>query len=334
MLDIIIPTYKNQEGLKNTLRSINQSLLNYFKITVIDDCSGETFDEIVKEFPFVDIYALSKNSGPGIVRQYGIFNTKEPYIMFIDTGDLLISNELQETVLQEINNNPEAFLFSWPHKFESDGTISAEVHNRMHGRIYNRKFIEDYAISFCPNGSYANEDIGFNRQCKLILRQLNDNDKYYKVYQEPLILWTVNENSLTKKNRREFSFKMQNIGLAENEIYLFRVAKYNKIDENFLIDEANEIIAAMHYNVLQTSEVRPEFLNDSWYGAKLFYDNIFKAYEKNNALSLQVCFSRNIKRIRENKLKGKWKKNLPVNIRRFFNDLKQYEQVPEWYKGE
>lgn len=271
------------------------------------------------------MHALSDNSGPGVVRQYGIFNTKEPYLMFIDTGDLLISNELQETVLQEISNNPEVLLFSWPHKFESDGTISTEVHNRMHGRVYKRKFIEDYAISFCPAGSYANEDIGFNRQCKLVLKQLDNNDKYYKIYQEPLILWTVSENSLTKKNKGEFSFKKQNIGLAENEIYLFRVAKYNKIDERLLIDEANEIIAAMHYNLLQTSEVRPEFLNESWFGAKLFYDNVFKEYEKNNAMSLQVCFSRNIKRIRKNKLEGKWKKNLPVNIRRFFSDLKNYE---------
>ena len=88
----------------------------------------------------------------------------------------------------------------------------------------------------------------------------------------------------------------------------------------------------MHYNILKTSEIRPEFLQDAWDGAKLFYDTIFSQYETNKFSSLQVCFSNNIKRIRANRNKGLWKKDLPVNIRRFFADLKLYNQVPDWYK--
>ena len=329
MLDIIIPTYKDQEGLRATLNSINLQLLDQITVTVVDDNSNEDYSKLIEQFPFINLITFQKNSGPGIARQYGIINTNEPFLMFIDTGDLFISNEIQVKVLEELYKNPEENLFSWPHIQEKGNKISKEIHNRLHGRVYSRTFLKKYLISFAPEGSYANEDIGFNRCCKIILKSLN---KEYKIYDDPLILWTTNENSLTSKNNGEFSYKNQNLGLAKNEIYLFYIAKINKVSEELLADEANEIIAAMHYNILKTSEIRPEFLQDAWDGAKLFYDTIFSQYETNKFSSLQVCFSNNIKRIRANRNKGLWKKDLPVNIRRFFADLKLYNQVPDWYK--
>ena len=90
----------------------------------------------------------------------------------------------------------------------------------------------------------------------------------------------------------------------------------------------------MYYNLLETSEMRPEFLQNSWQGVKLFYDTIFQNYENNKFSSLQLYFSSIIKKVRKNKLNGKWKKDLPVNINQFFKDLKEYQEVPQWYKGE
>lgn len=334
MLDIVIPTYKNKQGLINTLSSINQSLLEHLSITVIDDGSNEDYSDIQKQFSFVNFLYLKINSGPGVAREYGIINTKQPYIMFIDTGDLFISDKIQEEVLEELNKNPTVYLFQWQHIYETTGLPQKDNNSRMHAKVYSRNFINKYQISFCPEGSYANEDIGFNRYCKIILKSLNNNDKYFKKYDKPLILWTVDENSLTKKDNGAFSYKKQNIGLAINEIYVFRLAKINKINEEILINEANEIITVMYYNLLETSEMRPEFLQNSWQGVKLFYDTIFQNYENNKFSSLQLYFSSIIKKVRKNKLNGKWKKDLPVNINQFFKDLKEYQEVPQWYKGE
>ena len=91
MLDIIIPTYKNKEGLEKTL----QSIPNYKEVavTVVDDGSNLNYNDLQDKYNF-RLIELQKNSGPGIARQIGITVTNEPYILFMDTGDYLIDGAL------------------------------------------------------------------------------------------------------------------------------------------------------------------------------------------------------------------------------------------------
>ena len=85
MIDLIIPYYNNRIGLLDSLKSVNRSI---FKITVIDDHSTET-----PSFPLdaAQLFRLNMNSGPGYARQRGINKTSNPYIMFLDTGDVFTS---------------------------------------------------------------------------------------------------------------------------------------------------------------------------------------------------------------------------------------------------
>ena len=92
MIDLIIPYYNNRIGLLDTLKSVNT---NIFKITIVDDHSTET--------PIIDnsvaqVFRINVNSGPGYARQLGINKTNNPYIMFIDTGDIFLSQEIQEYI--------------------------------------------------------------------------------------------------------------------------------------------------------------------------------------------------------------------------------------------
>ena len=100
MIDLIIPYYNNRIGLLNTLKSVNQSI---FKITIVDDHSTET-----PIFPLgnADYFRLNINNGPGIARQQGIEKTSNPYIMFLDTGDIFISHEVQKDIAGTIAANP------------------------------------------------------------------------------------------------------------------------------------------------------------------------------------------------------------------------------------
>ena len=77
MIDLIIPYYKNKQGIIDTLNSIN---FDIFEVTVVDDASEEEYD---LDYPIH--YILNEvNSGPGNARQNGIQHTSNDYIMFID----------------------------------------------------------------------------------------------------------------------------------------------------------------------------------------------------------------------------------------------------------
>lgn len=75
MLDLIIPVYKNKAGLYRSLFSIGTETNKEVFVTIVDDCSGDTYEDVIeifqKFFPIRVIY-LEENQGPGIARQAGL----------------------------------------------------------------------------------------------------------------------------------------------------------------------------------------------------------------------------------------------------------------------
>ena len=56
---------------------------------------------------------------------------------------------------------------------QDDKNILADTpDDKTIGSVYKRSFIEMYNIHFSEEGSYANEDYGFSRACKIIINYL------------------------------------------------------------------------------------------------------------------------------------------------------------------
>lgn len=322
MIDIIVPTYKNKQSLRNTLSSINQALLSNFIITVVDDCSNIDYTDIKMQFPFVTLYILQKNVGPGMARQFGIEHTQSSYILFIDTGDIFISQQSQQEIITIINQHPEVQIFSWAHKCENTGLISQDRHNRLHGRIYKRSFLQKHNIKFSQEGSRVNEDIGFNRTCRLILKQYYPQTSYY-YFQIPIILWHQGPESITQKNNYSFTYKESTLGLAINEQNVFRICQQNNISNKNLQIQADEIIIAMYKKLCLTILNRPEYIQNVWNGAYRFYHNIYYKYENTPSFHRQNMFSKMIKQLHN--------KAIPLNFNRFLFYLKENKNIPAYY---
>lgn len=324
MIDIIIPTYKNKDGLRTTLDSIDWNN-NNFSITIIDDASNLDYSDIIVKYPNINqLVVLPQNGGPGMARQYGIDHTNNDYLLFIDTGDYFISKNLFNEIPTVIKENPTAKVFMW--HFSDGTTNSSSANNHLHGKVYKRDFIITNNISFCPEGSYANEDIGFNRACRMILRQLerNENINYFKEIKKTLVFWPrTDPNSLTLRDGGIFSYTKQNLGLARNMIHVFNSIK---VDEDIKLEEISEIISHLYFSFICTVLERPEYANESWAGAKLFYDVIYKDCNMPETL-IQMRYSQVVTRLR------KRFKTLPfpLNLRRFIIELEKFEKPPTHY---
>lgn len=316
MLDIIIPTYNNKKGLLVTLGSIPRN--PELKITVIDDCSSDdiNYSDVLS---YCNLLQTPYNGGPGNARQYGLSKTNEPYVIFIDTGDYFFDNVFLN-ILDTIKNNPQENVFSWQHISEKKYIVCSDAHNRLHGRVYKRDFLTKYNIKFCQESSFADEDIGFNRLCRIFTK--------FKFIELPIYMWTVDDNSITRKNKNEFIYKKQNIGLALNGIHIFNNCK-GHVSPKILENECGEIMGALHNGVIKTAQERPEYLNFAWEGARLFYKTIYKPNHYFANASLYQTFSRTMKEAR--KKKDIWNKSIPLNIHRFLADLDKYEKIPSWY---
>lgn len=322
MINIIIPTYKNKEALQKTLTSINEKLLPQITIIIIDDYSNLNYQDIKLKFPYINLHILQRNVGPGMARQFGIEHTKQPYILFIDTGDIFISQQSQQEIITVINQHPEVQVFSWTHRCENTGLILQDSHNRLHGRVYKRSFLQKHNIKFSQEGSRANEDIGFNRTCRLILKQYYPQTSYY-YSQTPIILWHQGPESITQKNNYAFTYKESALGLAINEQNVFKICQQNNISNENLQIQADEIIIAMYKKLCLTILNRPEYIQNVWDGVYRFYHNIYYKYESNPSFHRQNMFSKMIKQLHN--------KTIPLNFNRFLSYLKENKNIPAYY---
>ena len=328
-LDIIIPTYKDQEGLRNTLNSISKSIRPYINIIVVNDGDGLDYYTIKKEYPYIYYYELEKNSGPGMARQYGLDHSNGSYVVFLDTGDLFIPGG-DKIILNTIRNNFFYDIYCWgfydkntkrPVRLQSQQTI---------GYVYRREFIKAHNIHFCKEGSYYNEDYGFNQACLYIINYYNSKHIMRLCYNKMAIFKvTQNDNSLTEQGKKRFLYKDVTLGKAINNIHANKIALNNHLSVYNILPECINIMCELYFFFIRTYQERSEYTEFCWDAAKYYYDNCYSTYIKivENRLDL-IYHKKYLPRI----IKGiKYTKHFSPNINRFLHELEENDFIPVRY---
>lgn len=129
---VIMPVYKSQQTLAKSVASvINQIGVDFTLYLSVDGEEPGSYGYIKEMFPEVEILYSPVNGGPGKARQYGIDNTTEPFITFIDSDDLFNSLSALYTLYSNFEDDPgivvviSSFLAEQP-----DGSF--EIKNRSY----------------------------------------------------------------------------------------------------------------------------------------------------------------------------------------------------------
>lgn len=159
MIDIIIPLYNAIETIEYTLMSINlQTIKNKIKVYLIDDASDDDYTKIINKYQELDIIytKLEKNLGPGLARQKGLDISNSKYIIFMDADDLFYNADSVKILLE----NAEKYDLVYGITYDEKRCISLYNEGDLHGKLYNRNFIEKNKIKF--NETRFHEDNYFN----------------------------------------------------------------------------------------------------------------------------------------------------------------------------
>lgn len=100
MISICVTTYNRSKLLKNTITSIQNQTYKNIEVIIVDDCSSDNTQEIVKNeiLPFDNriIYIRhKKNMGLATARNTAIFKAKGKYFSFCDDDDIWKKNYLK-----------------------------------------------------------------------------------------------------------------------------------------------------------------------------------------------------------------------------------------------
>ena len=243
IIDIIIPCYNAKDSLFETLSSISiQINTPPFKVYLINDKSDYDYKEEVKYFskffPIEEI-KLRKNVGPGGARREGINRSSSPYIMFIDSDDILYSSE-SISFLYKVMLKNDIVISNFIYNRDGVKTVKEKNAIWLHGKLFRRKFLEKYNINF--NDSRANEDNGFNRLCLLMNPKIYFLDKITYVYRE-------NANSITRKNNRNYKiFGLE--GFVYNMKWAVDEALKRGFNEKLVPILANNFLVALYLDYL------------------------------------------------------------------------------------
>lgn len=278
-LDIIVPTYKNKPGLIRTLKSIPQS--SRINVIVVDDCSDENYDDILKQYPYIHFYRLDKNSGPGMTRQFGIDQGNGTYITFLDTDDYFYEGGA-ETILNDIWHNTYIKFYSYSYVLDDRNILIDTPGNKTIGNVYKRSFLTDYNIRFNPEGSYANEDYGFVRASRAILASFTRTRfpsmiKHIKI---PVFYEHIDEKSITKIDDNLYFYTKIIPGIITNGTAALKIMRKANIDVNVIIQEASRILGYTFAYLMCIGATHKEYSQQAWEAIRKYYYDTYKQYNK------------------------------------------------------
>ena len=115
-VSVIISTYNRAGSLPRAVNSVLAQTFTDFELIIVDDCSTDTTQEVIRKFADPRIHSVrhENNAGGSVARNTGIAYAKGEYVAFLDDDDEWFESKLarQARVLDE--SEPRvALVYTW-----------------------------------------------------------------------------------------------------------------------------------------------------------------------------------------------------------------------------
>ncbi|MET9672904.1 glycosyltransferase family 2 protein [Streptomyces sp. NPDC006482] len=185
-LSVVVIAYNDEELVGEAIRSALDQGPVVAEVVAVDDCSGDgtarVLDELAALHPRLRVVHRTENSGGcGTPRNDGIRAATAPYVMFLDSDDILPPGAAEALVAAaERHDAPVAVgvcvrrelpegrdvrwqpaLYREPAVLETPADLRPLVHDTLCvNKVYDRAFLAEHGIRF-PDGRFVYEDFLF-----------------------------------------------------------------------------------------------------------------------------------------------------------------------------
>jgi len=252
-----------------------QTIIDDIDVTIVNDLSSDgDYSKFVDMFkPYMSIREIktNKNGGPGVARQYGIDNTHNPLICFIDADDTFSGSFALKVLRENMLKTPTCAICIG--KFLEEQLNNHYVLHEndtvwMFGKLYKRDFLNSYGIRF--NETRANEDNGFNMMCKLFASPKNQ----IKFIQDTIYYWHFKKDSITRINNFEYSFNQSFVGYTDNMIYALKYATKKDPKNKDVTEMKIKILCNLYGYFIETIGKDTRFIEQNWECCKKYYNEV------------------------------------------------------------
>lgn len=191
MFSVIIPVYNTPQDIFN--KCIESLAIQKYKpegweVILVDDCSIN-MPKVEYDIPYKIIHN-QKNMGPGASRQIGLEAASNDYVLFIDSDDYYVIDDIFIDYCIGIQQSADVIYISQILNALQNDTIDyhEEWSPDIWGRCFNKNFLIKYNIYF--PAYYYHEDWCVGNLITLC------NPKYYKI-DKPALRYVAPSGSLT-----------------------------------------------------------------------------------------------------------------------------------------
>ena len=114
LVSIVMPSYNTAKYIKETIDSVLNQTYSFWELIIVDDCSTDETDEVVKPYlkdERIRYLKNIKNSGAAVSRNRALQEAKGRWIAFLDSDDLWEPDKLQKQ-LKFMNDNGYCFSYT------------------------------------------------------------------------------------------------------------------------------------------------------------------------------------------------------------------------------
>ncbi|NME63967.1 glycosyltransferase family 2 protein [Clostridium cadaveris] len=150
LVSIITPTYNCGRFIGETIESVLQQSYKNWEMIIVDDCSSDNTEDIVKNYVDNDkrikYFKLESNSGAAIARTRAMELANGNYMAFLDSDDLWMKDKLEKQILYMKKNN-YAFTCTDYCQIDEEGNFLNKVIETIKKTDYDRLLLD------CPVGN-------------------------------------------------------------------------------------------------------------------------------------------------------------------------------------
>jgi glycosyltransferase involved in cell wall biosynthesis len=197
LVSVIMPTYNCAPYIGETIRSVQSQTYENWEIIIVDDCSTDNTESIVKSIndKRIRYYKNSKNSGAAVSRNFALREAKGRWIAFLDSDDLWAPTKLEHQLRFMVENN---YAFSY-HNYSEIDEQSKSLGIVISGPKHISKFgMFNYCWPGCLTVMYNREVVGPLEIADI--KKNNDYAMWLKVI-EQAECYLLNENLASYRKR-------------------------------------------------------------------------------------------------------------------------------------
>ena len=115
-----MPSYNTTKYIGESIESVQRQTYQNWELLIVDDCSPDNTDEVVKPYlsdERIKYFKNEKNSGAAVSRNRALREAKGKWIAFLDSDDLWMSEKLEKQISFMERNN---YHFSYTNYAEID----------------------------------------------------------------------------------------------------------------------------------------------------------------------------------------------------------------------